>query len=125
MSRRRGSPDCRRGVAARDTHRDRLGTSLTLMTSGLAFSDQGLYGLLVRDGLERDAAGFDVSRFLIITHLIWPRNTIMTPDRPSQPMVRTRPAGADQGRVDHRARLPAGTATACRTTSGRRKQTRR
>ena len=58
-----GCRDRHQGVAARDAHRDRLENLAGIDAEGPGLGDRGV-GLLVRDGLERDAVGFEMLRYL-------------------------------------------------------------
>src|SRR5438552_11807292 len=58
-----GCRDRHQGIAARDAHRDRLEDLAGVDAEGPGLGDRGV-GLLVRDGLERDAVGLEMLRYL-------------------------------------------------------------
>src|SRR5689334_13567028 len=58
-----GCRDRHQGIAARDAHRDRLQDLAGTDAERPRLGDRGV-GLLVRDGLERDAAGLEMLRYL-------------------------------------------------------------
>src|SRR5712675_2870160 len=58
-----GCRDRHQGIAARDAHRDRLENLAGIDAERPGLADRGV-GLLVRDGLERDAAGLEMLRYL-------------------------------------------------------------
>src|SRR6516164_7800272 len=58
-----GCRDRHQGIAASDAHRDRLENLAGIDAEHPCLSDRGV-GLLVRDGLERDAVGFEMLRYL-------------------------------------------------------------
>jgi hypothetical protein len=58
-----GRRDRHQGIAARDTHRDRLENLAGIDAERPRLGDRGV-GLLVRDGLEWDAMGFEMLRYL-------------------------------------------------------------
>src|SRR2546430_1950083 len=58
-----GRRDRHQGIAARDARRDRLENLAGIDAEGPRLGDRGV-GLLVRDGLERDAVGLEMLRYL-------------------------------------------------------------
>src|SRR2546429_2554945 len=69
-----GCRDRHQGIAARDAHRDRLENLAGVDAERPRLGDRGA-GLLVGDGREPDAVGFEMLRYL--RHhppLIWPGN---------------------------------------------------
>src|SRR5438067_11903837 len=58
-----GCRDRHQGIAAGDAHRDRLENLAGIDAERPGLGDRGV-GLLVRDGLERDAAGLEMLRYL-------------------------------------------------------------
>src|SRR5947208_857107 len=58
-----GCRDRHQGIAASDAHRDRLENLAGIDAERPRFVDRGV-GLLVRDGLERDAVVFEMLRYL-------------------------------------------------------------
>src|SRR5436189_6260488 len=89
-----GCRDRHQGIAARDAHRDRLENLAGIDAERPRLADRGV-GLLVRDELERDAAGFEMLRYLHhhrAPHLAGEPS--ITPIRPSRPMAVTGPPGA-------------------------------
>src|SRR5213595_3292438 len=58
-----GCRDRHQGIAARDAHRDRLENLAGIDAERPGLGDRGV-GLLVRDGRERDAVGFEMLRYL-------------------------------------------------------------
>src|SRR5437870_12884385 len=80
-----GGRDRHQGIAARDAHRDRLENLAGINAEGPGLGDRGV-GLLVRDGLERDAVGFEMLRYP--RHHPTPHlagEPIITPIRPRDP----------------------------------------
>src|SRR5437762_13330098 len=89
-----GCRDRHQGIAARDAHRDRLENLAGIDAERPRLADRGA-GLLVHDGRERDAAGFEMLRYLRhhpAPHLAGEPS--ISPIRPSRPMAVTGPAGA-------------------------------
>src|SRR5712692_6765923 len=89
-----GCRDRHQGIAARDTHRDRLENLAGIDAERPRLGDRGV-GLLVRDGLEWDAVGFEMLRYP--RHHPTPHlagKPIITPIRPSRPRAVTGPPGA-------------------------------
>src|SRR5438876_5662969 len=58
-----GCRDRHQGIAASDAHRDRLENLAGVDAERPRLGDRGA-GLLVRDGLERDAVGLEMLRYL-------------------------------------------------------------
>src|SRR5689334_19637271 len=80
-----GCRDRHQGIAARDAHRDRLENLAGVDAERPGLGDRGV-GLLVRDGLERDAVGFEMLCYLRhhpAPHLAG--EPIITPVRPRGP----------------------------------------
>src|SRR3974377_905708 len=81
------------GIAASDAHRDRFENLAGIDAERPRLGDRGV-GLLVRDGLERDAVGFEMLRYL--RHHPTPRfatEPSITRIRPPRPMAVTGPPG--------------------------------
>src|SRR6266566_3628045 len=80
-----GCRDRHQGIAARDAHRDRLENLAGVDAERPRLADRGV-GLLVRDGLERDAVGLEMlcyPRHHPAPHLVG--EPIITPIRPRGP----------------------------------------
>src|SRR5690242_4886494 len=80
-----GCRDRHQGIAARDAHRDRLENLAGVDAERPGLGDRGV-GLLVRDGLERNAVGFEMLCYLRhhpAPHLAG--EPIITPIRPRGP----------------------------------------
>jgi len=92
-----GCRDRHQRVAAGDAHRDRLDNLAGIDAERPRLIDRGI-GLLVRDGLERDAVGFEMLRYLRHHPTPFagePSITRIRPRDPGQlPARRGRPAGA-------------------------------
>src|SRR5947207_12371687 len=94
-----GCRDRHQGIAARDAHRDRLENLAGIDAERPGLSDRGV-ALLVRDGLERDAAGCEMLRYL--RHHLTPdlaRGTEHSADTPLAAHGSYRPAGGGRGRA--------------------------
>src|SRR2546421_4358071 len=94
-----GCRDRHQGIAARDAHRDRLENLAGIDAERPRLGDRGA-GLLVRDVLERDAAGLEMLRYLRhhpAPHLA--REPEHSADTPLAAHGSYRPAGAARGRV--------------------------
>src|SRR5712692_7890354 len=92
-----GCRDRHQGIAARDAHRDRLENLASIDAERPRLGDRGV-GLLVRDGLERDAVDLEMLGYL--RHHPTPssrRGTEHNADTPSRPTAVTGPAGAAGG----------------------------
>src|SRR5207244_13426604 len=88
-----GCRDRHQGIAARDAHRDRLENLAGIDAEGPGLADRGV-GLLVRDGLERDAAGLEMLRYLShhpATHLAG--EPLISRIPPPRPLAVTGPPG--------------------------------
>src|SRR5215468_11563162 len=89
-----GCRDRHQGIAASDAHRDRLDNLAGIDAQRPRLVDRGV-GLLVRDGLERDAVGLKMLRYLRHHPPPFRQGTEHNADTPSRPMaVPERPAGA-------------------------------
>src|SRR5215467_3120444 len=94
-----GCRDRHQGIAAGDAHRDRLEDLAGIDAERPRLVDRGV-GLLVRDGLERDAVGLEMLGYL--RHHPTPlfrRGTEHNADTPSRPTAVTGPPGATDGRA--------------------------
>src|SRR6476646_4559441 len=89
-----GCRDRHQGIAAGDAHRDRLENLAGMDSERPGLGDRGV-GLLVRDGLERDAVGLEMLCYL--RHHPTPHlagGTDHNADTPSRPMAVTGSPGA-------------------------------
>src|SRR5215475_4171280 len=98
-----GCRDRHQGIAASDAHRDRLDNLAGIDAQRPRLVDRGV-GLLVRDGLERDAVGLKMLRYLRHHPPPFAREPSIT---------RTRPRGPWRFPGGRRARGPRGAIT-CR-----------
>src|SRR5215475_9561136 len=96
-----GCRDRHQGIAASDAHRDRLEDLAGIDAERPRLVDRGV-GPLVRDGLERDAAGLEMLRYLRHHPTPFRQRTEHNADMPSRPTAVTGPPGGGQGRVGPR-----------------------
>jgi hypothetical protein len=87
-----GCRDRHQGIAARGAHRDRLENLAGLDAERPRFVDRGV-GLLVRDGLERDAVSLEMPVTASSPRPSSRRGTEHNADTLSRPMAVTGPAG--------------------------------
>src|SRR5438067_2599367 len=81
-----GCRDRHQGIAICDAHRDRLENLAGVDAERPRLGDRGV-GLLVRDGLERDAVSFEMLRYLRHYLPSSRQGTDHNADTPSRPMA--------------------------------------